>query len=184
MFFAHALYKAPLFFVAGNLDHGAGTRNIDHLTGMRRHMPWTAAVALLAALSMAGLPLSLGFIAKEAITFAKAEAEVFALVSYATFMVNGIAVAVAAIAAIHVFWGRDTTAREVHPHEVPLSMLVPPLLLVALGLLFGLRPTLVDPLLGAAAQAIAPAIDASTVDTAYDTRAVFEASLSLSLIPI
>ena len=26
LFFAHALYKAPLFFVAGNLDHGAGTR--------------------------------------------------------------------------------------------------------------------------------------------------------------
>ena len=181
LFFAHALYKAPLFFVAGNLDHGAGTRNIDHLTGMRRHMPWTAAAALLAALSMAGLPLSLGFLAKEAITFAKAEAEVFALVSYATFMVNGIAVAVAAIAAIHVFWGRDTTAPQTHPHEVPLSMLVPPLLLVALGLLFGLWPTLVDPLLGAAAQAISPTIDASTIDTAYDTNAVLKASLSALL---
>lgn len=178
LFFAHALYKAPLFFVAGNLDHGAGTRNIDHLTGMRRYMPWTAAAALLAALSMAGLPLSLGFVAKDAITLAKAEAGVFALVSYATIFVNGIAVAVAAIAAIHVFWGRDTVPREAHPHEVPLTMLLPPLVLVALGLLFGLQPTLIDPLLGAAAQAIAPAIDATAVDSEYDSFAVLEATLS------
>ena len=177
LFFAHALYKAPLFFVAGNLDHGAGTRNIDELTGMRRYMPWTAAAAMLAALSMAGLPLSLGFVAKDLIKVAKAEAGVFALVSHASLIVNAIAVAVAAIAAIHIFWGRDTVPRQVHPHEAPLTMLVPPLLLVGLGLLFGVQPTLVDPLLGAAAQAMAAGIDPSALGTAYETRDVVEASL-------
>ncbi len=176
LLFAHALYKAPLFFVAGNLDHGAGTRAIDQLTGMRRYMPWTAAAALVAALSMAGLPLSFGFIAKDAITLAKAEAEVLHLVSYATLFVTSISVAVAAIAAIHVFWGRDTVPREAHPHEVPLTMLLPPLLLVALGLLFGIAPTLVDPMLGAAAHAIAPDFDAATVDVSYDLLPVLEAT--------
>jgi multicomponent Na+:H+ antiporter subunit A len=176
LFFAHALYKAPLFFVAGNLDHGAGTRSIDRLTGMRRYMPWTAAAALLAALSMAGVPLSFGFVAKDALTFAKMEAEVFALVSHATVFVGGISVAVAAVAAIHVFWGRDTVPRAAHPHEAPLTMLLPPVLLVALGLLFGIAPTLVDPLLGAAAQAIAPGFDDATVELSYEAAPVLRAT--------
>ena len=178
LFFAHALYKAPLFFVAGNLDHGAGTRDIDRLTGMRRHLPWTATAALLAALSMAGLPLSFGFVAKDAMTLAKVEAGVFALVSHATLFVGSVSVAVAAVAAIHIFWGRDAADRATHPHEAPLPMLLPPLLLVALGLLFGLRPTLVDPLLGAAAQAIAPGFDPLQVDSSYDAWPVAEASIA------
>ncbi|MBS3997566.1 MAG: cation:proton antiporter, partial [Hydrogenophaga sp.] len=45
---AHALYKAPLFFVAGNVDHGTGTRLIDRLGNLRHAMPWTAAAAMLA----------------------------------------------------------------------------------------------------------------------------------------
>jgi multicomponent Na+:H+ antiporter subunit A len=178
LFFAHALYKAPLFFVAGNLDHGAGTRNIDRLTGMRRYMPWTAAAALAAALSMAGVPLSFGFVAKDALTFAKMEAEVFALVSHATVFVGGISVAVAAVAAIHVFWGRDTVPRAAHPHEAPLAMLLPPIVLVALGLVFGMAPTLVDPLLGAAAQAIAPGFDDATVAVSYEAGPVLSATLT------
>ncbi|MBI3772725.1 MAG: DUF4040 domain-containing protein [Gammaproteobacteria bacterium] len=184
LFFAHALYKAPLFFVAGNLDHGAGTRVIDHLTGMRRYMPWTAAAALLAAFSMAGLPLSFGFVAKDALTIAKAEADVFLLVSYATVFVSGVSVAVAAIAAIRVFWGRDTVPREVHLHEAPLTMLLPPLALVTLALVFGLAPTLVDPLLGAAAHAIAPGFDAAAVDAAYDAGPVITATLSALVLGI
>jgi len=178
LFFAHALYKAPLFFVAGNLDHGAGTREIDSLTGMRRYMPWTAAAALLAALSMAGLPLTFGFVAKDAITFAKTQAEVLHLVSYATVFVNGIAVAVAAIAALHIFWGRDTVPRQVKPHEASPCMLLPPLLLAGLGLLFGIFPTLVDPLLGSAARAMAPGFDAGQVTAAYDLLPVIEATVA------
>ena len=50
---AHALYKAPLFFVAGNIDHGTGTRVIDRLGNLRHAMPWTAAAALLAQVSPA-----------------------------------------------------------------------------------------------------------------------------------
>ncbi len=178
LLFAHALYKAPLFFVAGNLDHGAGTRVIDHLTGMRRYMPWTAGAALLAGLSMAGLPLSFGFVAKDALTLAKAEAGALHLVSYATVFVSGISVAVAAVAAIHVFWGRDTAPRDVPPHEAPLTMLLPPLLLAALGLLFGVAPTMIDPVLGAAARAIAPSFDTATVGRSYDLAPVLEATLA------
>lgn len=177
LFFAHALYKAPLFFVAGNLDHGAGTREIDKLTGMRHHMPWTAALALLASLSMAGLPLTFGFIAKDAITLAKAQAGTLDLVSYATIFINGVSVAVAAIAAVRIFWGADTALPTAAPHEAPASMLLPPFVLVALGIAFGIKPTLVDPVLGSAVVAIAPGFDPDTVRTAYDIAPVLEALL-------
>jgi multicomponent Na+:H+ antiporter subunit A len=81
---AHALYKAPLFFVAGNVDHEAGTRIIDRLGNLRRAMPWTATAALLAGLSMAGIPLTFGFVAKDAIHSAKAAEELLPLVQMAT----------------------------------------------------------------------------------------------------
>ena len=182
LFFAHALYKAPLFFVAGNLDHGAGTREIHKLTGMRRYMPWTAAAALLAALSMAGLPLTIGFVAKDAIALAKDQAGVLHLVSFATVFVNGVSVAVAAITAIHVFWGRSMQPRRQQPHEAPPTMVLPPLVLVALGLIFGFAPTLVDPVLGAATQAISPGFDAAAVDASYEFSQVLEAMLGAVLL--
>jgi multicomponent Na+:H+ antiporter subunit A len=182
LFFAHALYKAPLFFVAGNLDHGAGTREIHKLRGMRRYLPWTATAALLAALSMAGLPLTIGFVAKDAIALAKDQAGVLHLVSFATVFVNGVSVAVAAIAAIHVFWGRSLRPRRQQPHEAPPTMVLPPLVLVTLGLIFGFAPTLIDPVLGAATQAISPGFDAATVDASYEFSQVLEAMLGAVLL--
>jgi multicomponent Na+:H+ antiporter subunit A len=64
--FAHALFKAALFLVVGEIDIRTGTRDIDELGGLWRSMPMTFMVALLAGLSMAGAPPLLGFMAKEA----------------------------------------------------------------------------------------------------------------------
>ena len=62
---AHACYKGALFLVAGAIDHETGTRDITVLSGLRRAMPLTAVAGGAAALSMAGVPLTLGFVAKE-----------------------------------------------------------------------------------------------------------------------
>lgn len=62
---AHALYKSALFLVAGIVDHETGTRDIRRLGGLWRYMPFTFGVALIAALSMGGLPPLFGFLAKE-----------------------------------------------------------------------------------------------------------------------
>ena len=62
---AHSLFKGALFMVAGSVDHEAGTRDARVLSGLGKAMPITAAAGVLAALSMAGLPPFLGFIAKE-----------------------------------------------------------------------------------------------------------------------
>ena len=62
---AHACYKGALFLVAGAIDHETGTRDITDLAGLRRAMPLTAVAGGVAALSMAGVPLTLGFVAKD-----------------------------------------------------------------------------------------------------------------------
>lgn len=64
---SHALYKGPLFLVAGIVDHATGHRDLRMLGGLRRTLPVTSGIALLAALSMAGIPPLFGFVAKEAL---------------------------------------------------------------------------------------------------------------------
>lgn len=62
---AHAFYKSALFLVAGTINHATGTRAIDRLGGLRSKMPAMFWVTVVSALSMAGLPFLLGFVAKE-----------------------------------------------------------------------------------------------------------------------
>ena len=69
--FIHAFYKATLFMIAGFIDKKTGTRELSKLGGLIRQMPFTFVIALLALLSMAGLPPMLGFLGKELIYEAK-----------------------------------------------------------------------------------------------------------------
>jgi multicomponent Na+:H+ antiporter subunit A len=60
----HALYKGTLFMMAGTLEKLTGTRDINSLGGLFKHMPIAAIFTFLAALSMAGLPPMLGSLGK------------------------------------------------------------------------------------------------------------------------
>lgn len=154
---AHALYKAPLFFVAGNVDHGTGTRVIDRLGNLRHAMPWTAAAALLAGASMAGMPLSFGYIAKDVILSAKSAEEVFAFAKAANTVFGAIAVAVAGTAAVRIFWrhpGRNETPPDAH--EGGPSLVLPPLVLASLGIVLGLFPFFLQDLIAQASVAMTP----------------------------
>ncbi|TDC79927.1 DUF4040 domain-containing protein [Micromonospora sp. KC606] len=71
---AHALFKATLFMLVGIIDHEAGSRDVRKLSGLPRVMPATALFTVLAAATMAGLPPTIGFVGKEAIFEALAEA--------------------------------------------------------------------------------------------------------------
>jgi multicomponent Na+:H+ antiporter subunit A len=62
---AHAAFKATLFMVVGIIDHQTGTRDIRRLPPLREGWRGLEVVTLLAAISMAGIPLGAGFIAKE-----------------------------------------------------------------------------------------------------------------------
>jgi multicomponent K+:H+ antiporter subunit A len=61
----HATFKAALFMTAGIVDHEAHTRDLRRLGGLRHLMPITFTIALLASLSMAGIPPLNGFLSKE-----------------------------------------------------------------------------------------------------------------------
>jgi multicomponent Na+:H+ antiporter subunit A len=174
---AHALYKAPLFFVAGNVDHEAGTRIIDRLGNLRRAMPWTALAALLAGLSMAGIPLTFGYVAKDAIHAAKMADHLlpFAQVAYGVF--GAIAVAVAGIAALRIFWSRRDTTEASKIHEAPVSLVLPPLVIAAAGIVLGVVPVVAKPLVSAATASMRPGGEAGEADLAALAPAFDFASL-------
>jgi multicomponent Na+:H+ antiporter subunit A len=153
---AHALYKAPLFFVAGNIDHGTGTRVIDRLGNLRHAMPWTAAAALLAGASMAGMPLSFGYIAKDVILEAKSTTDVFAFASAANTVFGAIAVAVAGVAAVRVFWRHPGVNETIDAHEGGPALVLPPLVLAVVGIALGLFPFFAQDLIGSASVAMTP----------------------------
>lgn len=157
----HSMYKGTLFLVTGSVDHGAGTREIGSLGGLREAMPITAIAASLAALSMAGLPPMLGFVSKElwyesALHLSSGSL----LVVVASVVANGLGFALAGIVAYSVFFG-EAKHPDAHPHDPPLAMSAGPLLLASISLLAGLLPALaIEPLTGAALTAVG--VDSST----------------------
>lgn len=152
----HSLYKGALFLVAGAVDHATGSRDVTELSGLSRAMPWTAAAAALAALSMAGLPPFFGFVGKELIY----EATLFAP-SWATSLTiiaviaNVFNVVVAGLVAVRPFWGRASSLAD-HAHEGGFFMILGPALLAIGGLFAGLLLTPVGALfVGPAVSAVA-----------------------------
>jgi multicomponent Na+:H+ antiporter subunit A len=140
----HSLYKAALFLMAGNVDHGTGTRDLAILGGLGRAMPVTAIAGGIAALSMAGFPPFIGFIGKE-LKYAGAIAvqEAPYLVSVAVLTANALMFAAAGIVAWKPFWRPAAGPLPETPHEAPWQMLAGPVILAAAGVAFGLAPTLI-----------------------------------------
>ena len=116
---AHACYKGALFLVAGTLEHETGTRDVTELGGLRHSMPVIAIAAGLAALSMVGIPLFLGFTAKELFYGALLGNDASAIKA---LLVAGVAAsallgAAGLIAGIAPFTG--PLGRAVAKHQVP-----------------------------------------------------------------
>jgi multicomponent Na+:H+ antiporter subunit A len=152
--FAHAFYKGSLFLVAGSLDHGAGTRNVLHLAGLRRAMPFTAAAGILAALSMAGVPPSLGYVGKELMYEAGLHSgRSHVVITAAMVSANALLFAMAAAAGAGPFLGKKIVSM-VSPHEGPAGLIIGPLLLALAGTGLVFFPGLARPLLESAAAAI------------------------------
>lgn len=61
---AHAVGKITLFFAAGAIYTAAHKTEVSQLDGIGRRMPWTMAAFAIGALSMIGLPPTVGFVSK------------------------------------------------------------------------------------------------------------------------
>ena len=60
----HAIYKSCLFLTAGNVEYRTNTSELDELGGLAKFMPLTYICALIASLSISGVPPFNGFVSK------------------------------------------------------------------------------------------------------------------------
>ncbi|KAA0016158.1 monovalent cation/H+ antiporter subunit A [Salinicola corii] len=154
----HATFKAALFMSSGIIDHETGTRDIRKLSGLRRSMPMTAALAGLAAASMAGVPLLNGFISKEMMLTETLESGLLGglawLIPVLATLGSVLSVAYSLRLIRNVFFGPEAKELPKTPHEAPFPMRLPMLILVGLCIVIGLIPAvIVSGLLDAAARA-------------------------------
>ncbi len=159
----HALYKAALFFCAGTAIHATHISELRKLGGLSRHLPFTAAAAILASLSMAGLPPFIGFIAKEYLFEAQLESSWNVIPVVVAVLVNGVMVAVAGAVSLRPFFQGRGKISHVHHGETP-GLLAGPLTLAALGITFGIVPSLVAKTIIAPA---ASALQGAPVDVSF-----------------
>ena len=151
---AHALFKAALFLLVGAIDHEAKTRDIRRLSGLRTSMPGVFWTAVAAALSMAAVPLTIGFAAKEAAFDALVTYSAAAIVTAAILSV--LTVAYTGRFLIGAFGSHDPDQEPVGSGAAtPRNwMLWAPLLLTAVAGLLGLFPGLLFPFVDAAVEAV------------------------------
>jgi multicomponent K+:H+ antiporter subunit A len=140
----HATFKASLFMAAGILDHESGTRDIRRLSGLRKMMPVTATLAMVASAAMAGVPLLNGFLSKEMFfaetVFIQASPLISILLPVAATVAGMFGVAYSLRFTIDVFFGPPAVNLPRQPHEPPHWMRVPVELLVLACLVVGIFP--------------------------------------------
>ncbi|MBN2646823.1 MAG: monovalent cation/H+ antiporter subunit A [Thiotrichales bacterium] len=154
----HATFKASLFMVAGIIDHETGTRDMRKLNGLIKYMPHTAALAIIASLAMAGVPLLNGFLSKEmffteAVSISQGSALAWIIPALVTLA--GIFSVAYSLRFVHdVFFNGEPVDLPRTPHEPPRMMKIPVDLLVILCLAVGILPMFtVAPILDLAASA-------------------------------
>ncbi len=155
----HATFKASLFMAAGIVDHESGTRDMSRLSGLYKNMPITATLAIVAAASMAGVPLLNGFLSKEMffaeILFVSGQTFSTYFLPIAAVLATTLSVAYSARFIVQVFFGPPATNLPRTPHEPPRLMLIPSAVLVMACLLVGVLPSVtVGPILENAGNSI------------------------------
>ncbi|AWL11377.1 putative K(+)/H(+) antiporter subunit A/B [Saliniradius amylolyticus] len=155
----HAIFKASLFMAAGIIDHESGSRDMRKLNGLWNYMPYTATLAMVAAASMAGVPLLNGFLSKEMFFAETLHQSALGSLSWMVPVLatlGGVFSVAYSLRFIHdVFFNGEPVDLPKTPHEPPRYMKIPVEILVALCLLVGVIPGLViGPLLKAASSSV------------------------------
>jgi NADH-quinone oxidoreductase subunit L len=130
--FTHAMFKALLFLGAGAIIHAVHSNHMTEMGGLRKYLPITHATFLIACLTIAGVPPLSGFFSKD---------EILTAALHHNKLLFAVEYAVAGITAFYmfrlyfsIFWGKETQYHHT-PHEAPLTMTVP-LIILAIGSVF------------------------------------------------
>lgn len=150
----HATFKGSLFMVVGIVDHETGTRDIRKLGGLMSLMPITFTLAIIGTFSMAGLPPFNGFLSKELFFTGVLNASKLDLFNMQTWgMLFPVLAWVASVftfiysmvLVFKTFTGKHQPEKlDKKPHEAPLGMLIPPIILASLVVIFGIFPNLLS----------------------------------------
>jgi len=139
----HALFKGLLFLGAGAVLNAAGTRDMEHLGGLLKRMPWTGACFLIASAAICGLPPLNGFVSEfliflGAFLAASHGAPWGPVAIGALALIGGLALACFTKAFGVVFLGEPRGERAAKAQEAPWSMRAPMVVLAGLCVLVGL----------------------------------------------
>jgi NADH-quinone oxidoreductase subunit L len=146
----HAFFKALLFLGSGSVIHAMhhayhathsheDAQDMRNMGGLRRHLPWTAALMWVATLAIAGVPPLSGFFSKDEILTAAFTRGGVEPVWYVCW---GLGLAAALLTAfymtrlmLYTFHGPNRTGEQAQPHlhEAPWVMTGPLLVLGALS---------------------------------------------------
>ena len=143
----HAIFKSLLFFGAGSVVHGSGTRNIEALGGLFKTARVTGICFLIGAAAISGLPPFNGFISEFYIYFggississgAPGPVILAALLMASLALIGGLALACFAKAFGIVFLGESRTEQAARAVESSFQMRIPMLILSFLCILIGM----------------------------------------------
>ena len=126
--FTHAMFKACLFLGAGCIIHAVHSNEMSAMGGLRKYMPVTHITFLISCLAIAGIPFFSGFSSKDEIITAVAAMPAF----YMFRLYYGI------------FWGTENKELHAHhtPHEAPLTMTIPLIVLCVITVGVGVYTTI------------------------------------------
>ena len=158
----HAFFKGLLFLSAGSVIHAVGgEQDMRRMGGLRSFIPWTFLTMGIATLAIAGIPPFAGFWSKDEILWKAYSSDhgswVFWLIGvitafltsfymfrllFMTFFGDYRGARVDAHGQAHAVHGQDEHGHDEHghgePHESPMVMLVPLMILALLSMVGGL----------------------------------------------
>ena len=143
----HALFKGLLFLSAGSVVLATHTRDIEHMGGLARRMPWTSVLFFTGAVAIAALPPLNGFASEilifsaifTSITVVDPMLKVLLLVILALFALTSALSAACFVKAFgSVFLALPRSAESVGAREVSPAMLAGPGILALACIFLGL----------------------------------------------
>ncbi|MDR1719840.1 MAG: NADH-quinone oxidoreductase subunit L [Dysgonamonadaceae bacterium] len=137
--FTHAFFKALLFLGAGSVIHAVHSNEMDAMGSLRKYMPVTHITFLIACLAIAGIPPFSGFFSKDEILAACLHHD--KLIFFTLLAVAGITAFYMFRLYFNIFWGAEKSYDGHHqPHESPLRMTVPLMILAVFSIFTGFIP--------------------------------------------
>ena len=132
---AHGFFKANMFLGAGSVMHGMNDDvNLRHYGALSKAMPITFYTFAAGYLAIIGFPFLSGYYAKDHII--EAAFEYNAIVGVLALLGAGVTAFYMTRLMLMTFFGQKRWLKGVHPHESPLVMTVP-LIILAAGSVFG-----------------------------------------------